>query len=77
MAFLRRERPQQQQQQQQHSNKECEPFWKKDFKMSHSFYSHGTSAARGVAIFLSIKENFEIIQIQGMDSYSTLTCMGD
>jgi exonuclease III len=40
--------------------------------MTHSFYCHGTSAARGVAIFLNLKESFEIIKIQGLDTYTDL-----
>ena len=56
--------------QETHSTKGCEPFWKKDFKMSHSFYCHGTSAARGVAILLNLKESFEIIQINNLDTFS-------
>ena len=58
--------------QETHSTKGCKSFWKKDFKMSHSFYSHGTSAARGVAIFLNLKESFEIIKIHGLDTYTDL-----
>ena len=38
--------------------------------MSHSFYCHGTSAARGVAIMINLKESFEIIQINNLDTFS-------
>ena len=55
--------------QETHSTKSCEPFWKKDFKMSHSYYCHGTSAARGVAIMINLKEGFEIIQINNLDTF--------
>ena len=47
--------------QETHSTTSCENFWRNDFKMSKAYYSHGTSAARGVAIMLNLREDFEIV----------------
>ena len=58
--------------QETHSIKSCERFWHKDFKMTNAFYSHGTSAARGVAIMLNLKEDFELTKINNLESITDI-----
>ena len=49
--------------QETHSSAGSEKHFLRDFHMKEGYFSHGTTAARGVATLINIKDDFKVVEI--------------